>query len=536
MKILPSCLLAMFSMVVSLPGQVPEAILNDLLVSNVYKTAEVIDSIYYFVGHRGDYDMELWRTNGTGDGTYRVADVNTEGSSNPNELTRLGETLYFMAANHEAAEQLYKSDGTAEGTQWVFSVDPDAMEIHHMLTACGDVLFFRTSTPGFSTELWVTDGDTEHTHMAEDICAGQASFPNELTDFNGTLVFVAENCETSGTTLYLTQGLYGPVLQLGGDHAHGLMATEDHLFFVSNFEGSGGELSASVGGISDITLVGDIYPGPQGSDIYHITQVDSRLFFRASDPDHGAELWSYELPSATLQFVKDIAPGSSLGSFPSQLIGFHGNLFFSANDGVHGEELWISDGTEAGTYMLKNINEEPGGVPYHSYPQRFFVTKDLLFFMADDGVHGPELWQTDGTAEGTKMTADIWPSGNQGSDPGGFRQVGDYLIFNAWYGKRTLFRLKLDQSSPVAVRDFHPAAHPLYRFFPNPTHSSLLIESLSACGFHYQILDMAGRRLINGNVEGKDPIRLDISPLEPGMYVLQAESGTAIQTSKLIVR
>ena len=403
-----------------------------------------------------------------------------------------------------------------------------------MLTASGGLLYFRTSRPQVFTELWVTDGDTDHTHMVQDICDDQISYPHDLTDFNGSLIFIAEDCESTGTTLYLTQGLYGTVLQLGGNLVRELMATEDHLYFVSDFENMGGELSASTGDVSDITLAGEIYPGPQGSDIYHITKVDSMLFFRASDPDHGAELWSYGIPSATLRFVKDIAPGINKSSFPSQLIEFQGKLIFSANDGLHGEEPWISDGTEEGTFMLKNINEEPGEVPYHAYPHGFIVTKDLLYFAADDGIHGTELWQTDGTTEGTKMTADVWPSSNQVSDPGGFGLAGDYLIFNAWYNKRTLFRLKLDQSSPSAVRQFR-SAPPLFQFFPNPAHTSLTIESLTASGLHYHILDMAGRELLNGTLSGENPLSLDLSSLDPGIYLLQAISGAHVQTNKLVV-
>ncbi|NIP52547.1 MAG: hypothetical protein GWN61_15505, partial [candidate division Zixibacteria bacterium] len=43
-------------------------------------------------------------------------------------------------------------------------------------------------------------------------------------------------------------------------------------------------------------------------------------------------------------------------SYPSSLINVNGTLFFAASDGIHGYELWKSDGTAAGTVMVKDIN------------------------------------------------------------------------------------------------------------------------------------------------------------------------------------
>ncbi len=514
--------------------QVPEVILNDLIVSNAYKSSERIDSIYYFSGHNGDFDQELWRSNGSPEGTYRVANIHPEGSAWPGELTGVGDTLFFMAANQDAPEQLYKTDGTEEGTQWVFDVDPDQLEQYHMLTSAGGLLYFRTTRPVIFTELWVSDGSTENTHMVADICENEISYPHELTEFNGSLVFIAEDCQGGGGTLYRTEGLHGSVLQIGGNYVHQLMTTGDHLYFVSTFEDYGGELGGSDGSVYDLSMISDINPGEASSDIYHLTLLDTLLFFRAFEPVHGAELWSYNLNSSLVKLVKDISvsPDATNSSFPGQLISYQGKLFFQANDGVHGNELWISDGTEEGTFMLKNINEEPGDVPYHSSPGNFFATDEQLYFVADDGIHGFELWQTDGTAEGTRMTADIWPQSNQSSDPGGFAEIGDYLVFNGWYGKRTLLRLKIHNTSNVGI-GAPLSVPPLFQLYPNPAHSSIIFEPGTKTDIRYRVLDLSGRELLHGFIRDGSKTRLDLSSLSPGLYIIQGESKDGSQTIKI---
>src|SRR5262249_12819330 len=79
-------------------------------------------------------------------------------------------------------------------------------------------------------------------------------------------------------------------------------------------------------------------------------------------------------------------------------VAMNGALYFSANNGVNGNELWKSAGTAAGTRMLKDIH--PGSLP--SNPSYLTVvtngTTSTLFFAATDGAHGTELWKSDGTA------------------------------------------------------------------------------------------------------------------------------------------
>jgi len=66
----------------------------------------------------------------------------------------------------------------------------------------------------------------------------------------------------------------------------------------------------------------------------------------------------------------------------------NGILLFSADDGLHGRELWRSDGTEEGTYLLQDIC--PGACS--SRPAGFTISGGKVFFSANDGETGNELW------------------------------------------------------------------------------------------------------------------------------------------------
>src|SRR6266853_1734002 len=173
-----------------------------------------------------------------------------------------------------------------------------------------------------------------------------------------------------------------------------------------------------------------------GSSSVSSTPVPAPTFFllAANDGVSGPELWKSDGTEAGTVRVKDINPSPGAGSSPRGLTVFNNALYFSASDGSTGVELWKTDGTEGGTERVKDIAPGVGSIggilePLSSSPSGFTVFNNALYFSADDGVSGRELWKTDGTEGGTALVKDINPTAD--SSPSGLKVFGNALYFSA---------------------------------------------------------------------------------------------------------
>lgn len=174
----------------------------------------------------------------------------------------------------------------------------------------------------------------------------------------------------------------------------------------------------------------DIRPGQRGADIQEVRQFNGELYFRANDGSSGIELWKSDgTPEGTEQ-VKDIFPGGDQDSSgPGWFTEYKGELYFAARTQNSGSELWKSDGTESGTQRVVDIFDGPGS----AFPNELTVFKDEIYFAASVSENDHELWKTDGTAAGTVLVRDI-NQGEGNSNPGsfsGFYEFNDHLYFNA---------------------------------------------------------------------------------------------------------
>ena len=392
-----------------------------------------VGATVYFAANDGVHGFELWKSNGTAAGTVLVKDINPGSKgSYPASLTNVNGSLFFQA-NDGHGDALWKSNGTAAGTVVVKDIPSG---VNSLTNVNGTLFFIANDDPGL--EVWKSNGTAAGTVLVKDINPRFGSAPDQLTNINGTLFFQAT--DGHGYELWKSNGTAaGTVLVKdinpgsGSPDLYHLTNVNGTLFFVGNDGVHGKELWKSNGAAAGTVLVKDIKPGSGSGLTYtlELMNVNGTVFFQANDGVHGYELWKSNGAAAGTVLVKDIWPGSG-SSDPYHLTNVNGTLFFEANDGVHGKELWKSNGAAAGTVLVKDIypKSSTNGFGNGSYPTSLTNVNGSLFFAAYDGVHGVELWKSNGAAAGTVLVADINP-GSKGSYPAGLTNVNGTLFFSA---------------------------------------------------------------------------------------------------------
>ncbi|BBO35887.1 ELWxxDGT repeat protein [Lacipirellula parvula] len=287
----------------------------------------------------------------------------------------------------------------------------------------------------------------------------QGSGPNSFVTIGSTTYFIAST-EGSGEQLWKTDGTStgtslvaanSPTIYSAGLSTR-LFKLDEVLYFVADDQLHGYELWRSDGTEAGTFLVKDISPGKQGGSIYNITLSSGRLFFAASDGVHERELWSSDGTEAGTAMVKDIRPGAS-GEI-NNLTPVDGGIYFLANDGVNGRELWKSDGTAAGTYLVKDI--APGVARTFSYSVTPLIeVNGRLFFAANDGANGVELWTSLGSEATTHLVKELGGMYGDG-DPLSLTNFNGQLYFTAYsepHGGRELWTSDGTESGTTIVKD-----------------------------------------------------------------------------------
>lgn len=301
-----------------------------------------------------------------------------------------------------------------------------------------------------------------------------ASDPQHLVAFAEGVLFSATDSTTlangaaQGRELYRSNGTAAGTTLVkdinetleSSSNPEGLTMFNGSVYFAASGTVQGPEPWRSRGTATTTELLADLtlsHPKSAGSLPLEFTPVETILFFSANDGRHGRELYATR-PDAVPLLVRDInttpVPGflATASAEVADLTALGGILYFGADDGSHGRELWRSDGTAAGTLLVHDVSPGAAG----STPIQLTAVAKRLFFVADDGVSGAELWCSDGTAAGTRLVKDIRP-GPAGSNPRQLTAVGEWLMFNAddGSGGRELWRSDGTEAGTHLVHDIH---------------------------------------------------------------------------------
>jgi ELWxxDGT repeat protein len=356
------------------------------------------------------------------------------GDGSPQEFTMVGGTTFFAAWHASAGYELWKTNGTTEGTVLVKDVYAGLASSYRSgwvgVPAVGKMYFPALWKSGNTVpeDIWVSDGTESGTQNVTSFPA-DGLFPSNLTLVGTTLYF------TRGKTLHAidTQTQQVRSVKTFANEVGPAVAFQNKLFFRAD-DGKGQELYSSDGTLNGTSIVKDINTKQVNASSFpgRMTVVGNKLLFEATDGDSGFELWSSDGTTATR--VADINPLGA-DSFPGDLKALAGKLYFSAFNGQK-REAYVYDPASAAAPVQIDVNPGSG---VSSDPRDFTLFAGKVYFTGIHPLKGRELFRLDGT---TATVIDV-AAGADSSDPLCLTVVGQSLLFSAANvaGDRELYRI-----------------------------------------------------------------------------------------------
>ncbi len=297
---------------------------------------------------------------------YLIKDIFENGSSMPVFMGSVNGKVIFTATNLQYGRELWASDGTDQGT-----------------------VMIKDFIPGISGGLQFNVFFVSDTLIFFFGKQNNNNAPLSLFATNGTSTGTVWLCDIADITPPMLSGINGKCL------------------FVNKLQ-NGRELWVSDGTASGTKMLKDINTSGAGAEPFNLTPCGNQLFFIADDSDHGQELWVTDGTESGTRLVKDIFSGIVSSTYTTGLkpgiIAMQDKVYFCAiEDTKTGYELYVSDGTDTGTKLVKDLlqGDYKNSIPY------VFGACDKFIIMYATNEHGRNsVWISDGTAEGTEQIID----------------------------------------------------------------------------------------------------------------------------------
>ncbi|WP_323787785.1 ELWxxDGT repeat protein [Psychroserpens sp.] len=469
-------------------------------------------------------NFTLWLSDGTDSGTVSIKDLGNP-FQKPGDFyysSQLNLVLFKSYPSNPGGTSVWITDGTETGTE----------KLSNTFTFIDNFYEFNNEVyfqGGSSLTLAKTDGSTSGTVIVGNSILAPSSFAtlNDnllfsglINTFNSQNELISSDGTESGSFIVKDINPGFP-----GSFPDELILYNNKIYFSANTNLNGRELWVTDGTNSGTVMVDDLNTGSASSNPTNLILFDNELYFTADDGISGVELYKMDT-NETITQVFDINIGAN-SSNPSNLTIYNNRLYYSADDGLNGIEPWVTyNGAiidrALNTVILKDINTSPSSPD--SNPIGFTEYFGELYFAADDGVNGIELWKTNGADLGTVLVDDINPTGD--SNPQGLTVANNRLFFAANDGT-TGIELWKYQDPTLTLNEFDNHE---FALFPNPTTDSFTIKSNDVIN-SVSIFDVQGKTVKSFS---NGLVTYSISDLNSGLYFVRIKSSKGGTTKKLL--
>ena len=369
----------------------------------------------------------------------------------------VGDTLYFSATDGSTGSELWAYN-TSNHSTWrvadIFSGSTTSWPGAYMHLLVGDTIYFSANDGSTGHELWAHDTSNSTTWQVADINSGSGSSyaGSYISMLVGDTLYFGAHDGSTGYELWAHDTSNHSTWQVtdlnsGSGHGYpgystgdaGETLVGDTLYFAGNDGSTGRELWAHDTSNHSTWQVADIYSGSSSNPgTYMMLNVGDTLYFDAADGTYRHELWAHNTSNHSTWRVADIYSGAG-NSLPGQYMNGYvvgDTVYFSAEDGSGGTELWAHDTSNHSTWQITDILSGTGD----SKPGEHLtiIVGDTLYFDASDGNYNHALWAHDTSNRSTWRVSDIAVSGHSYPETprrgAGELLVGDTLYFSATDG------------------------------------------------------------------------------------------------------